>query len=1303
MWFLLLLYAALFEQVIIEVTSQRLYLKDGDGPCEGYPKIYNDNAWGYLGDSVQNSNTEKVVCKTAQCGELNSIEDVSRDIDGTTWLNEVNCTGAEDQLWNCTFPGWGTSVYLKPTVKKVKCSYNIKIDLEGDECAGPVRYSTDGGKTTSGYLCFDKFATKAADHICESLGCGNSLEDPSSASVASNQPIMKVNCPEKMDFTNLWQCVTQEAPKCEKAASVTCTGYKRLQLSGNSTNACSGRLQKEDGENWTDIKLSDLKHTADELCHKMHCGGLSVNSSNNDTQLTCSGVFNIQPVGQNRPSQGVLSGRLDNKYDARFQEQVYLYNVKVILKDNSTSCYGSVYMKVNDTEHPVCGTKWNPKNAEKVCSELKCGKLVNTDFKPSRTSQGWIMDEVDCKGKESSLWHCKAKRDPKTCQSHAYVICEGSVNARLVDGPGKCAGRLEIHFEGEWQNVDKAQWVDSYSNVVCQQLKCGDARKSEKFSMGSSPFLRKKITCNAGVKHISECTVKELSNSQGDREAVGIICEEHKVAFLEGKKSCSGKVRIEKGDVISWVSGSNETWNNDTANTVCRQMHCGEAQSFNHTPPSNKNKRLIESYKCSSNTTSLFDCETSPLSSDSNATIATVTCSGKINVNLTNKCWGMVNVCMGGECGGVCKNTWTDNMSESLCKELGCGNISLKSYKQESSVVIVKSLHSPKNAAKLANYNFVKNDDNDKTFSQNPAYVVCSGSIKPKLDTFGDKCSGNVLLSYEDKWLPVCKEALKDKDTRDAICKELDCGDAVNSTDYWGHPTEKKQISQLQYTSNDLKKCVAEEKSCPLGGLQCSERRTITLNDACTGAVYVKSQEEKNIVPVSAEGFSKKEGEKLCKDLKCGALKLVAAKNPSETLWNKSFNCTGVGEEGKIWDCEKPQASTQKQQAVIECEEKPNINISGGCYGQVKINGLEVCNRKWEDKYSHMVCQEKGCGNAIIDRLHNSNPVSSTEYHHVHCEDFHHKIGQCKRFKARCEGKGKLVSVYCTGNVKFRTTSICGGQIEVNYRDTWEKLLEFPVRFKKKLCEELNCTDVLKSEPQYQKQEVTMDTSVECQDGTLDFKYCVQKKDPISTKKPAEIYCQGYEPPSTQERAEPFPTVSVIVGVGFLLVVVVLTIIFVRMCLIRRAKSDSLRMFPRKEVEFESGDMDDFHNKSNEMEDFRRGRFRSDSEVIAGHDARSNSSYPYDDIDEMEEGRPLTSQADTDAASGDYMPMPDNGVTYEVDDPQENYDDIEASPEVTQTKAQVYNTPKSPTESVAVAPPGLPKGDEDYLVPGQDG
>lgn len=62
-----------------------------------------------------------------------------------------------------------------------------------------------------------------------------------------------------------------------------------------------------------------------------------------------------------------------------------------------------------------------------------------------------------------------------------------------------------------------------------------------------------------------------------------------------------------------------------------------------------------------------------------------------------------------------------------------------------------------------------------------------------------------------------------------------------------------------------------------------------------------------------------------------------------------------------------------------------------------------------------------------------------------------------------------------------------------------------------------------------------------------------------------------------------------------------------------------------------------------------------------------------------------------------------DGVTYEVDDPQENYDDIEAGPEISQIKAEVHNSPQTTPESVAVAPSGLVRGDEDYLVPGQDG
>lgn len=56
-----------------------------------------------------------------------------------------------------------------------------------------------------------------------------------------------------------------------------------------------------------------------------------------------------------------------------------------------------------------------------------------------------------------------------------------------------------------------------------------------------------------------------------------------------------------------------------------------------------------------------------------------------------------------------------------------------------------------------------------------------------------------------------------------------------------------------------------------------------------------------------------------------------------------------------------------------------------------------------------------------------------------------------------------------------------------------------------------------------------------------------------------------------------------------------------------------------------------------------------------------------------------------------------DGEIYEVDDPQENYDDIEASPEI--IKAEVHDSPQTTPENSA----GLVQRNEDCLMSGQDG
>lgn len=116
---------------------------------------------------------------------------------------------------------------------------------------------------------------------------------------------------------------------------------------------------------------------------------------------------------------------------------------------------------------------------------------------------------------------------------HGWVssCCPGTENirVRLEDGPGKCAGRVEIQHEDGWKRVYKKGWTENNSNTVCKELKCGSYRKTatdEKFSQGSGGFLPKKVHCKGTESKISSCITEESANiDRKEEEAVGITCE----------------------------------------------------------------------------------------------------------------------------------------------------------------------------------------------------------------------------------------------------------------------------------------------------------------------------------------------------------------------------------------------------------------------------------------------------------------------------------------------------------------------------------------------------------------------------------------------------------------------------------------------------------------------------------------------------------------------------------------------------------------------------------------------------------
>lgn len=106
-----------------------------------------------------------------------------------------------------------------------------------------------------------------------------------------------------------------------------------------------------------------------------------------------------------------------------------------------------------------------------------------------------------------------------TCLCHDT----GSIEVRLEDGPGKCAGRVEIKYEGQWQRATDDKWITNNSKVVCQSLNCGEhqSNNTEKFSKGSAKFLDKVVECQPSDSNISDCI---RDNAARSNKPVMITC-----------------------------------------------------------------------------------------------------------------------------------------------------------------------------------------------------------------------------------------------------------------------------------------------------------------------------------------------------------------------------------------------------------------------------------------------------------------------------------------------------------------------------------------------------------------------------------------------------------------------------------------------------------------------------------------------------------------------------------------------------------------------------------------------------------
>ncbi|GCB70791.1 hypothetical protein scyTo_0001370 [Scyliorhinus torazame] len=275
--------------------------------------------------------------------------------------------------------------------------------------------------------------------------------------------------------------------------------------------------------------------------------------------------------------------------------------------------YGGVWGRVIDTQ-------WNFKDADVVCRQLNCGYAIRTynHLKFGKGTGPVWMSNVRCNGSELSLWNCTFTQATKlSVADDVGVVCSDHVQVRLVDGESRCAGRVELYYNGDWGSVCDDSWDLADAHVVCNQLKCGEALNatvSGWFGPGEGPIWLDNINCTANESALWECPAGSLGESDcNHKEDAGVICSEHRAVRLQnGPNPCQGRVEVFYN--ATWGTVCADSFGIQDAEVVCKQLSCGSARSVDREVTFGRGTGPIwlDDVDCRLHESLLWQCPSSP-------------------------------------------------------------------------------------------------------------------------------------------------------------------------------------------------------------------------------------------------------------------------------------------------------------------------------------------------------------------------------------------------------------------------------------------------------------------------------------------------------------------------------------------------------------------------------------------------------------------------------------------------------------------------------------------------------------------
>ncbi|XP_073725219.1 scavenger receptor cysteine-rich type 1 protein M130-like [Misgurnus anguillicaudatus] len=781
-------------------------------------------------------------------------------------------------------------------------------------------------------------------------------------------------------------------------------------------------------------------------------------------------------------------------------------DLNVRLVNGGSHCAGRVEVLHDGQWGTVCGNDWDLTDAAVVCKELDCGEpLVIVHFGEG-SGEIW-MDDVDCRGSESSLKNCTSSGWGVNNCYHSLdigVICS-NLNVRLVNGDRPCAGRVEVLHDGQWGTVCGNGWDLTDAAVVCRELDCGDPLGISHFGSGSGPIWMDDVDCNGSESTLINCRSREWGVHDCDLNTnAGVICSNLSVRLVNAESPCTGNVEVLHGGL--WVTLCGRVWDMKDAAVVCREMGCGEPLGTAHFGQGS-GPIWTERMQCNGSELTLKNCGSSGLAVQycGHDHDAGVICS-KLNVRLVNggsPCSGRVEVLHDGQWGTVCDDDWDLRDAAVVCKKVNCGEavqvLYGAHYGPGSGPIWMDEVDCNGSESTLENCRSSEWGVSDCTHDKDVG-VICSDLIV-RLVNGSSPCAGRVEVLHGRQWGTVCDFSWDLKEAA-VVCRELGCGEAVQVLHgaHFGEGSGQiwKDYMRCDGSESTLKNCRSNEWGVQYcthirdAGVICSDdinngwSRLVAGSHLCSGRVEMVRGN--TWMSVCDAVFDDQDAEVVCRELNCGVpVQLLGADTFGKgegQVWTQEIQCRG--DESKINFC--PQQSSNKN----NCLHDNDVGVICSGYTAPRLmNGSDICSGRVERQYfskwgsvcdecmnmraANVLCRELNCGIAVsvvgVDWFgEGSGEIWADVFD---CQGNETKLSECSISSwSRAESSHKQdVGVICSnsslslhdGRVRLSGERECEGEVEVYIHQVWRRVLldSWSLTESSVVCRQLGCGSVL--------------------------------------------------------------------------------------------------------------------------------------------------------------------------------------------------------------------------------------------------